>query len=386
MSEAESAWASIRPTTRFSPEHDLSITGLHDVTSLVDNADRFVGAKAAQIGRLCQLEGITTPRGFVLPFSTYVSHVDSAGLNCEIDAMLENPEFRGSGSVRGERLARLRSVIAAHPVDPGLLDAMAEKLTAIAAGKPSILRSSTNAEDLEGFNGAGLYESIALPAQPSREQIADALRQVWASVWLQRAFEERDWFRIDHRTVAMAVLVQPFVDEAVATGVAITGNPFREGVGAVFINVQTSGSTVTGALGNEIPEQYLVATWGADHEPELLSHSSLMGGAVILRSTELRDLTDQLLRIHASMLPAQGGSANAMDVEFALTAQRRIVILQARPYAIIYSLDRSRRPHRNAGLLERVVRRLQRIVLQSRLARRSRGSGRRLVPSGRNPV
>ena len=51
-----------------------------------------------------------------------------------------------------------------------------------------------------------------------------------------QAFEERDWYRIEHREVAMGVLVQPFVEDAVATGVAITGNPFKQGLEAVFIN------------------------------------------------------------------------------------------------------------------------------------------------------
>ncbi|MEQ1804975.1 MAG: PEP/pyruvate-binding domain-containing protein [Burkholderiaceae bacterium] len=380
VSDAEAAWASIRPAVSFRPECDLLTTGLHEAASLAADAERYVGAKAAQMGRLCQIEGISTPQGFVLPFSAYAAHLDAAGLTSEIGAMLDNPDFRSDGAVRQEQLARLRSAITTHPVEPNLLVALHEKLHASLLGKPAILRSSTNAEDLEGFNGAGLYESTVIPADPTPNQIADALRSVWASVWLQRAFEERDWFRIDHRSVAMAVLIQPFVDEAVATGVAITGNPFRQ-VAAVFINTQVSGATVTGALGNEIPEQYLVATWGAVYEPELLSHSSLTRGAPILSGTELRELTSQLLCIHTSMLSTRVGEANAMDVEFALTAQRRFVILQARPYTIVYSLDRSRLPERKAGLLERVVRRVHRIALQSRLARRTRASDLRVVSS-----
>ncbi|MEY3473619.1 MAG: hypothetical protein RL087_77, partial [Pseudomonadota bacterium] len=38
-----------------------------------------------------------------------------------------------------------------------------------------------------------------------------------------------------------------------------------------------------------------------------------------------------------------GGTANAMDVEFALTRERKVVILQARPYTLVYSLDRMQR-------------------------------------------
>jgi len=39
-----------------------------------------------------------------------------------------------------------------------------------------ILRSSTNCEDLEGFNGAGLYTSVSVSDE---KQIGMALAEVW---------------------------------------------------------------------------------------------------------------------------------------------------------------------------------------------------------------
>lgn len=365
--EAEKAWAAMRPATPFTPQFDPLTTGLVDVARLPANAALSVGAKAAQVGLLGGIDGIRTPASFALPFSTYVEHLKAAGLDREIEAMLADPEFARHAGVRAQRLARLRDAIAAQPVAPNVLNALVKRLRTIADSGRAILRSSTNAEDLEGFNGAGLYESIALPADPTPDQVADALRCVWASVWLQRAYEERDWYRIEHRSVVMAVLVQRFVDDVVATGVAITGNPFKQGQRAVFINTQVSGATVTGALGNQLPEQFLVANWYGSFEPELLSRSSLTGGAAILHAPDLQALTGRLLQIHESMLPAHGGGANAMDVEFALTAQREFVFLQARPYTIVYSLDRFRPPSRGSSWSERSALRARRVL--HRLAR-----------------
>ena len=376
--EAEAVWETMRPRTPLQPERDLQIAGLFDVNTLPLGAIRYVGAKAAQVGELCGIEGVKTPGGFVLPFSAYAAHLDSAGLTSEIDDMLADRDFREDAAVRAVRLARLRMGITDLPVQPQLLDAIALKLRAVAPSGRFIFRSSTNAEDLAGFNGAGLYESTASAAHPTSDQIADALRSVWASVWLQRAFEEREWYRIDHRAVAMAVLIQPFVDDAVATGVAITENPFKEGLRGVFINSQTVGTTVTGAIGNELPEQYLVATWSGEYEAELLSRSSLCEGAAILCEADLHTLTEQLLRIHDTMLPAHAASSNAMDVEFALTAERRFVILQARPYNIVYNLDRARPEQRDEGTLARVMGRVRRVLhrfVPDRRARRSDGSG-----------
>jgi phosphoenolpyruvate synthase/pyruvate phosphate dikinase len=344
------------------PDCDPLVRGLFDIAALEPAAVRYVGAKAAQMGRLTRIEGLATAGGFAIPFSAYLGHLESAGLNVEIDAMLADSEFANDAGVRAQRLAHLRQAIAGHPVEPELLAALCAKLRELATHRKFIFRSSTNAEDLDGFNGAGLYESIEVPADPSPEQVADVLREVWASVWLQRAFEERDWYRIEHCAVAMGVLVQPFVEGAVATGVAITGNPFKQGLDALFINTQLSGSTVTGALGNQLPEQFLVATWTGIFEPELISRSSLANGAPILRDAELTDLTTQLLHIHRTMLPENAGNANAMDVEFALTRERRFVILQARPYTIVYSLDRAKRERPKKGLLERVKAKLRKLV------------------------
>lgn len=360
--EAQAAWAARRPAAAWRPDADLLPRGLFDVAALDAAAARFVGAKAAQMGRLTHIDGLSTAGGFAIPFSAYQDHLEAAGLNAEIDAMLNEDAFVRDAGVRSTRLAALRAAIQHHPVRADLLAELYERLQPWAHQGRSIFRSSTNAEDLDGFNGAGLYDSIEVSAMPSPQQVADALRGVWASVWLERAFEERDWYRIDHRGVAMGVLVQPFVEGAVATGVAITGNPYKQGLDAVFINTQWTGATVTGALGDQLPEQYLVATWTGIFEPELVSRSSLAGGAPILRDEELVDLTTQLLQIHRALLAEHSGTANAMDVEFALTRERGFVMLQARPYRIVYSLDRAGRERPGMGWVQRLQDRLRRLA------------------------
>lgn len=360
--EAQAAWAARRPATGWRPDADLRRRDIVEVAMLPASAARFVGAKAAQMGHLARLQGLRTQGGFAIPFAAYQAHLASAGLEAEIEAMLSDGAFVRDAGVRSLRLAALRAAIQRQPVDEELLAQVCERLQAWAMQGRTLFRSSTNAEDLDGFNGAGLYDSVEAPARPSAQQVADALRQVWASVWQERAFEERDWYRMDHRAVAMGVLVQPFVEEALATGVAITGNPFKQGLDAVFINTQWSGATVTSALGGQLPEQYLVATWTGVFEPELISRSSLKAGAPILQDAEIAELTTQLLRIHTALLALHSGSANAMDVEFALTRERRFVILQARPYRIVYSLDRTGRARAQAGWAQRVRDRLRRLA------------------------
>jgi len=360
--QAQAAWAEMRPATALRPDGDPRVRGLIDVAALEPTSARYVGAKAAQMGRLSGIEGLSTAGGFAIPFSAYLDHLGSAGLHAEIEAMLADAAFAEDGDMRSRRLATLRASIQRHPVRADLLNELCGELRARGAHRRFIFRSSTNAEDLDGFNGAGLYDSIVLQPEPSPAQVADVLRQVWASVWLQRAFEEREWYRIEHRAVAMGVLIQPFIEDAVATGVAITGNPFKQGLDGVFINTQLIGSSVTSALGNQLPEQYLVATWTGIYEPELLSRSSLAQGQLILGEAEVTALTTQLLRIHRTLLAEHAGRANAMDVEFALTRERKLVMLQARPYTIVYSLDRAGRERPRPGLLDRLRSRMRRLA------------------------
>lgn len=51
----------------------------------------------------------------------------------------------------------------------------------------STFPSSTNAEDLEGFNGAGLYESIKVMDTSNKDDISKAIKAVWASTWTMRS-------------------------------------------------------------------------------------------------------------------------------------------------------------------------------------------------------
>ena len=88
------------------------------------------------------------------------------------------------------------------------------------------LRSSTNSEDLEGFTGAGLYNSDGVNIFEKRDaggynnvpkswkkiekDLVETTRFVYSSVWNDRAFEEREWFGINgekHFQVKVGVLM-----------------------------------------------------------------------------------------------------------------------------------------------------------------------------------
>ena len=82
-------------------------------------------------------------------------------------------------------------------------------------------RSSSTVEDIEGFNGAGLYDSntgflrpdVQIDGGDQKKTVEWALKNTWSSYWGFEAFEERRRERVDHRSGAMAVLVHARFDD-----------------------------------------------------------------------------------------------------------------------------------------------------------------------------
>jgi len=132
-----------------------------------------------------------------------------------------------------------------------------------------------------------------------------------------------------------------------ANGVAITANPFYVNRPGYFVNAQTLGGSVTGAAGDEVPEQHLIYTY-AGIEAELVSRSSRNGGAPILREAEILELAQVLEVLDHHFEPRwadrigripEGSEAHvAAEVEFLIAGDDRdVVVLQARPFVVVYS-------------------------------------------------
>lgn len=327
--ELERALAASRPPPVAPPALDASRTTLVDTCALRMTDASWAGAKAAQLGEVCGA-GVLTSEGFVVPIAHFVAHLRAHGIDASSAALRARPGFADDGRARGSALEALRARIVEAPIDTELVGAVRARMRS-ARGRRWIFRSSTNAEDLPGFSGAGLYDSVVTEADPDDAAIARALREVWASVWSRRAWDEREWYRVDHDAVAMAVLVQPFVDDVIAMGVAITENPFSTQRSGILVNLAPPGASVTAAGGEELPEQILLYRHS---QPEILSRSTRNGGRPLLTREATRPLRDRLDAVHAHMMARWGERADAADVELALRRDGEIVILQARPYRL----------------------------------------------------
>ena len=121
-------------------------------------------------------------------------------------------------------------------------------------GRGVFVRSSSNAEDLPNFSGAGLYSSV--PNVKEDEKLIEAVKKVWASLWKFEAYEARVRNYVNQTDVYMSALIQVGVDMD-RGGVMITKDPFDdENKNSVYISA-VCGHNSNVVNNDGIPEQIL---------------------------------------------------------------------------------------------------------------------------------
>jgi pyruvate,water dikinase len=340
VDEMNEFYADRRPAKVQIPPRDLSATEIVELDDAGHDGVPVIGAKAANLAELRKLLGhVIVPEGRGIPFSFYDRFMVENGFYDEVRKMIAEPTFQDDPEARDQRLAAFRKKIkrAKVPAELGIaLDAMR---AAFAPSQALRCRSSTNSEDLEGFNGAGLYDSFT--HRPDEGRIEVTVKKVWASLWNLRAFDERDFYRIDHFEASMAVLVHPNFDNELANGVALTKNVYFPGFEGFYINVQVGEALVTNPDPNAVPEELLVMQDAADEtgtkfETIYIRRSTLTkDGVSVLTPSQIDILREnlRLIQTHFRTVYKQDlNKAFAMDVEFKFDVGGALVIKQARPW------------------------------------------------------
>ena len=296
------------------------------------------GAKSANLGEIARsrLAGFTVPEGFSVPFAWYARFVRESGLEVEIFAMLDDERFNHDIPYRRERLATMRKRIETTPMPASMSEAIVAKAREMFGEDGMFVRSSTNAEDLPGFSGAGLYTTV--PNVRGAEALVAAIRVVWASIWNDRAYEARAAAGMSH-LVYPAVLVQRGMN-ADAAGVLVTTNPFDDADhSAVFVNAKR-GLGIRVVDGYRVAEQILydarsdavrVLTRSADDTA--LTFDAAGGVREIRVEPGRMVLTDELARRLSKVARSieRHFRVGPLDIEW-LTIGDRIYIVQARPF------------------------------------------------------
>ena len=195
-------------------------------------------------------------------------------------------------------------------------------------------RASSKTAALPGFTGAGLYTSISGQLENEERAIDDAIRTVWASLYLQRAYDERRYHRIDESQVAMGILIHPAFLSEKANGVVISRNILEPIRNQDYINVQIGEASVANPAPGVTTEQ-IVYDRVRDPNFTVLARSSLTRGEPILTESEVRRVSCLVNQIEAhfqALDPMKNPWLPSM-LNSNWWGDRNIIIKQARPYS-----------------------------------------------------
>ena len=323
------------------PAADLSVTELATLDHMRAGDVTAYGTKASALGEIIAagLTGFEVPAGFGVPFAYYDAHLQAHGIDQQIAAFLAAPP--GDAAVRKQRLAALRRAIIEAPASDELRAKVDDALGALTDHDAAIgvfVRSSSNAEDLAEFSGAGLYDT--LPNVKGTEQVVAAIKQVWASLWNFPAYENRQRSGIDHATARAAVLIQVGVD-GTAAGVIVTAHPTDPTDDRNYTINAKSGLGIRVVDGKRVPESLLVSWY--NHGIRVLSRSAEDTKLVFddtggVHEVANPDAGKPVLSNHMAILLADTArqltrvfKRTRLDIEWVF-ADDKLYIVQSRPY------------------------------------------------------
>ncbi len=325
----------IRPKTELTPPLNLDYTEIKPLEDITfDMFDGF-GAKCTNVATMRRFgfaEG-TVPDGFGIPFYFYQEFMKHNNFFSDIKTMINNPDFINNRDVREDMLDHLRKKIRNAQMPVWMWDALADMQASFPTGTSIRTRSSTNNEDLPGFSGAGLYDSKT--QHPHEGHIAKSVKQVYASLWNLRAFEEREFFRVDHFAASMGILCHPNYSNEKVNGVGISADPIYN-TDNYYLNSQLEEVLITNP-GDERPEEMLLSKVKVpDNEYSVIQYSSLVhDGEVLLELKHINRLRTYLTIIHdefKALYKAEDNSTFAMDIEYKINSNNQLIIKQARPW------------------------------------------------------
>ncbi len=377
QAEADAWWEANKPAPVTLPTVNLEEKSLKDLQNLVvepaekkdlkqaiQTAILAYGTKASNYGVIVNTkladgtaraaaDPFTFPirPGFAIPVFYYHQFMEENGFFARVTAMVADPSFKNDPAVRDAKLAELRAAIIAAPVNAAFSSLLRAKLDGEYPGMTMRFRTSTNAEDLDGFPCAGCYDSQTGDPANWDGSLLVAIKTAWAGVWFFRTFEEREFHSIDHNTVHMALLVHHNYPMEEANGVALTANPFDASGAdqpAFYVNVQYGGAAeVVHPPPDVTSDAFLFFFYTTPNRPiTYLGHSSIiLTGETVLTPDQILELGTALNAIHERFSWAYGPKAAvpnngyyAMDCEFKFdddddkSKPPRLYIKQARPY------------------------------------------------------
>ncbi|MEZ5480127.1 MAG: phosphoenolpyruvate synthase [Thiolinea sp.] len=318
-----------------------------------------VGGKNASLGEMISNlsnMGVSVPGGFATTTHAYQDFLNHEGLHERINALLAKLDVDDIGALT-EAGRTIRGWLMAAPLPDALLEAVRGAYDQLAAGSGDAasfaVRSSATAEDLPDASFAGQQETFLNVR--GFDQVVEAIKEVFASLYNDRAIAYRVHQNFDHDKVFLSAGVQKMVRSDIgASGVMFTldtESGFRD---AIFITgAYGLGETVVQGAVN--PDEFyvykpnLVASRPAILSRRLGSKAIEMvydSGDAHDKATLTREVEDQrrlrfcvndaqVEQLAKMALIIEKHYGRPMDIEWALDGvDGELYIVQARPETV----------------------------------------------------
>jgi phosphohistidine swiveling domain-containing protein len=212
-----------------------------------------VGGKGRSLAEMANA-GLDVPGGFYVTTAAYRHFVAQNDLQSRI-IDLAKPEIGEFTLSFDKASAAIQALFNNLDLADSIADEIRQAYDAVAGDRPAVaVRSSANAEDLPDMSFAGQQDTYLNVR--GGDEIVEAVRNCWASLWTPRAIAYRHEMGIEHDAVAMAVVVQLMVPSDVS-GILFTANPATGERGEMLINASFGlGEAVVG--GQVTPDTYTV--------------------------------------------------------------------------------------------------------------------------------
>ncbi|HHX4865288.1 TPA: phosphoenolpyruvate synthase [Acinetobacter nosocomialis] len=341
----------------------LEKLGKHDV--------ELVGGKNSSLGEMISHlsnAGVSVPGGFATTAQAYREFLDQSGLNARIQAELAQLNVDDVNAL-AETGAKIRQWIVETPLTATLEQEIRAAFTELSNGNPDIavaVRSSATAEDLPDASFAGQQETFLNIR--GIDNVLIAIKEVFASLYNDRAISYRVHQGFDHDVVALSAGVQRMVrSETGAAGVMFTldtESGFRDvvfitasyGLGEMVVQgaVNPDEFYLSKPLLNAGKHAVLRRNLGSKHQKMIYGEEGSAGKSVVVVDVEkqerqqfaLNDHELQELAKQALIIEQHYGAP--MDIEWAKDGDDgQIYIVQARPETV--------KSRQNVGTMERYL-------------------------------
>jgi hypothetical protein len=269
---------------------------------------------------------VRVPKGIAIPFSVQQEFLESSSQIQQGVGKLKMALELGVREVDALCL-QLQQMIRAVRMPDKIRNRIDAEIAKHLSGVSSfVIRSSSNAEDLQGFSAAGIYESIS--SVTKADKIFDSLKEVWASLLSPRSVRLRQQVGISLDDCYMGVIIQEMIESDIG-GVLVTTNPsnpkdFRN----VYMNLSLN-SVSNVVEGSVLPIQMIYNT--VEGGGRTLSLGDFAEGISGDQAAMLQKLAfvGRLLQSHFS---PDYTFSQPVDIEW-LAGASGIGILQVRPYS-----------------------------------------------------